>query len=272
MRIPILALAAALLLPAAIQAGETLWQEVVPGVQLRLVSTGEVKPDGTTLFGLEIKMPPTTKTYWHVPGETGFPAELDLAGSKGVASAEIVWPHPAIDVSTGYLDYAYFGDTLLPIAVKVDDASGVAKVSALLGICSDICLPAQASFTLPVRDAGPDRPNGLRIRQALAEAPIPWAGGAEPLGKVEYLEAKKALAVEVTDPSLDVSSLIAVTDSGEPLFGMPQKSPQGDLVLLPILAKTKNIELKGRNIQLTFMTGMGAFELRRTIESDLASK
>jgi len=241
-------------------------------VQLRLVSTGEVKADGTTLFGLEIDMPETTKTYWRVPGETGFPAELDFSGSTGVASAEIVWPHPALDTSTGYVDYAYFGDTLLPVSVKVDDAAGTAMVSTMLGICSDICLPAQASFTLPLRDAAPDRPNGLRIKQALAEAPIPWTEGAEPLGRVEYLADQKALAVEVTDPSLDVSSLIAVTDTGEPLFGMPQKSRQDGLVLLPILAKTENSDLKGQNVQLTFMTGMGAFELRRTIEGDLASK
>jgi DsbC/DsbD-like thiol-disulfide interchange protein len=261
-----------LLLVGPVAAGETAWQQVSPDVRLRLVSTGTVKPDGKTLFGLEIDMPDTTKTYWRVPGETGFPTELDFSASTGVTSAAIVWPHPEPDMSSGYFDYAYFGDTLLPIEVTVDDAAGMARFSTLLGICSDVCVPAQADFSLPLADSKPDMPNGLRIRQALAEAPIPWTGGEDPIGKVEYLGAQHALGVWLNDPMLDISSLVAVTATGEPLFGMPQKSPQADLVLLPILAKTENSDLKGQDVQLTFMTGMGAFELRRTIDADLASK
>jgi hypothetical protein len=53
---------------------------------------------------------------------------------------------------------------------------------------------------------------------------------------------------------------------------VPQKSRQDGLVLLPILAKTENSDLKGQDVQLTFMTGMGAYELGRTIDADLASK
>jgi DsbC/DsbD-like thiol-disulfide interchange protein len=266
-------LTAVLLLPlASAHAGETAWQEVVPGVKLRLVSTGEIKPDGTTLLGLEIDMPEDTKTYWRVPGETGIAPDLDFAGSKGIEGHEIIWPMPSRDTSTGYLDYAYFGHTLLPISVKVSDPTGNALVSALVGICSDICMPAQANFTLPLADAAPDRPNGLRIRQALAEAPIPWTDAKEPVGRIEYRPDEKALAVWITDPALDISSLIAVTKSGEPLFGVPQKSRQDGLVLLPILAKTENSDLKGQDVQLTFMTGMGAYELGRTIDADLASK
>lgn len=266
MRILALATLAPLLVSASL-AGETEWQEVVPGVKLRLVSAGEVRPDGSTLLGLEIEMPDNTKTYWRVPGETGFPAELDFSGSSGVKSAEIVWPHPKLDVSSGYVDFAYFGNTLLPIAVSADDPAGIVTVSALLGICSDICLPAQASFSLPLADAEPDRPNGLRIKQALAEAPIAWTEGEEPVGAVEYLPDRQALAVWLDDETVDVSTLIVATETGTPLFGVPQKSPQDGLVLLPILSKTENSDPRGADVQVSFMTGMGAFALSRTIGS-----
>lgn len=266
-----LATLASLLLVSAPLAGETEWQEVVPGVKLRLVSSGEVKADGTTLFGLEIEMPDDTKTYWRVPGETGFPAELDFSGSDGVKSAEIIWPHPELDTSSGYVDYAYFGNTMLPIALSADDSKGSALVSAMLGICSDICLPAQANFTLPLTDAEPDRPNALRIKQALSEAPIAWNEGKEPIGKIEYRADEKALAVWLDDKTVDVSTLIVATETGSPLFGVPQKSPQDGLVLLPILTKTENSDLEGRDVQVSFMTGMGAFELSRTISTGPAS-
>lgn len=271
MRNLVLATLASLLLVSVPLAGETEWQEVVPGVKLRLVSSGEVKADGATLFGLEIEMPDNTKTYWRVPGETGFAAELDFAGSDGVKSAAIVWPHPKLDTSSGYVDFAYFGDTMLPIAVSADDPKGNVVVSAMLGICSDICLPAQANFALPLTDAEPDRPNALRIKQALSEAPIAWTEGDEPIGKVEYRAADKALAVWLDDETVDVSTLIVATETGTPLFGVPQKSPQDGLVLLPILTKTENSNLEGEDVQVSFMTGMGAFELSRTISAGPAS-
>jgi DsbC/DsbD-like thiol-disulfide interchange protein len=266
-----LAAIATLLLVSAPLAGETEWQEVVPGVKLRLVSAGVVKPDGTALFGLEIEMPDNTKTYWRVPGETGLPTELDLTGSRGVKSAEIVWPHPEVDTSSGYVDFAYFGNTLLPITVATDDPHGTLSISAMLGICSEIFLPAQASFTLALTDAEPDRPNGLRIKQALAEAPIDWNEGEEPIGDVQYRPEDKALAVWVDDKTVDVSTLIVATQTGTPLFGVPQKSPQEGLVLLPILTKTENSDLEGKHVQVSFMTGMGAFALSRTIGSGPAS-
>lgn len=264
---------AALLLPASsVLAGETPWQEVMPGVKLRLISSGALQPDGSTLFGLEIDMPENTKTYWRVPGETGLATQIDLAGSTGVGAAQIVWPHPRLDLASGYLDYVYFGHTLLPIKLAVEDEGGSAVISALLGICSDICVPAQASFTLPLLDAKADGPNGLRIRQALAAAPIPWSEGEEPLGAVAYVAEDDALAVRLNDETLDVSTLIAATETGMPLFGAPEKSRQDDLVLLPILAKTENSALEGQDVQLTFMTAMGAFELRRTIGADETSE
>jgi DsbC/DsbD-like thiol-disulfide interchange protein len=214
-----------------------------------------VKPDGTALFGLEIEMPDNTKTYWRVPGETGLPTELDLTGSRGVKSAEIVWPHPEVDTSSGYVDFAYFGNTLLPITVATDDPHGTLSISAMLGICSEICLPAQASFTLALTDAEPDRPNE----------------GEEPIGDVQYRPEDKALAVWVDDKTVDVSTLIVATQTGTPLFGVPQKSPQEGLVLLPILTKTENSDLEGKHVQVSFMTGMGAFALSRTIGSGPAS-
>ncbi|PXA97401.1 hypothetical protein DMC47_13845 [Nostoc sp. 3335mG] len=265
MRSLFFALIAAFVPLSAPRGGETAWQEVVPGVNLRLVSSGEIKPDGSTLLGLEIDMPDNTKTYWRVPGETGLATELDFSGSSGLAEAQIVWPHPQVDHGSGYFDFVYFGKTLLPITARTDGSSGEVKVSALLGICSDICLPAQASFSLPLADAAPDRPNGLRIRQALAAAPIPWTDGDDPIGKVEYRAENDMLAIWLDDNTVDIDTLIAATDSGLPLFGAPQKSPQEGLVLLPILAKTENSVLDGQEIQLSFVTGSGAYELRRTI-------
>ena len=263
-----LAIAALSALPAS--AGETPWQEVAPGVKLRLISTGQIKPDGTTLVGLEIDMPETTKTYWRVPGDTGMPTELDFAGSTGVAGHQIEWPYPTRHVGKDYLDYAYFGPTVLPIALTLDAAAPTLALNAVLGVCSDICIPAQASFALDLAEARPDRPNGLRLRQWLAMAPIPWTDAAQPIGTVDLQPDGKSIGIRVTDPDLDPLSLIAATPGGEPLFGAPQKSPEPGLILMPILGKSDEFDLEGQDVQLTFMTGMGAFEITRSIGGPLA--
>src|SRR5690606_15137621 len=253
---------AALVMPVV--AGETPWQEVAPGVKLRLISAGQINADGTTLLGLEIDMPETSKTYWRVPGETGLPTELSFAGSRGVLGHQVVWPDPTRQETEDYLDYAYFGPAVLPVEVTVAPGQARVELGALLGVCSDICVPAQAHFSLPLTDAEADRPNGLRIRQALAMAPIEWNDSSQPIGTVE-LRGDAMLAVRIEDATLDPASLIAATPSGEPLFGAPQKSPEPNLVLIPILGKSGGAGLENQAVQLTFLTDMGAFEVTRTI-------
>jgi DsbC/DsbD-like thiol-disulfide interchange protein len=268
MRILPLLLALIVTPPFAVCAAETPWQEVAPGVSIRLISTGKVSAEGKTLIGLEIDMPADTKTYWRVPGDTGLPLGLDFLGSEGISGHQVIWPYPIREKKGSYLDYVYYGPTVLPIEVTLAGGEAEAAVSATLGICSDICVPARASFDLNLEEGSVDKVNSLRLRQAVAQAPIAWDGGDQPLGDVDFLPDEKAIAVEITDPGFDISSLIATTQTGKPLFGMPQKSPQQDLVLLPILEKTENSGLEGQDVQLTFMTGMGAFELSRTIGAD----
>lgn len=270
MRPILLAIVSLAILAAPAAAGETPWQEIAPGIKLRLISTGQIKANGTTLVGLEIDMPETSKTYWRVPGDTGLVTQLDFAGSTGVHDHQVLWPYPVRHETTDYLDYAYFGPTVLPVELTVDPGSPHVELSAVLGVCSDICIPAQARFSLPLSDAAPDRPNGLRIRQALATTPMEWQGDPQPIGNVELLPGSNMLAVHVADPELDPASLIAATDSGEPLFGTPQKSPEPNLVLIPILGKADETALENQPIRLTFLTGMGAFEVKRTVKVSAA--
>ena len=260
-----LALTLALLVRPAL-AGETPWQDIAPGVKLRLISTGQPGADGKMLLGLEIDMPAHTKTYWRVPGETGLPTELDFSGSAGVLDHEILWPYPRLDIKDGYADSVYYGPTVLPIEVTLAPDASHAEMAAVLGICSDICVPAQAHFSLDLTDATPDRANGLRLRQALALAPIDWDSAAAPIGNVVYDAKTGMLEVPVTNAAVDPQSLIAATASGMPAFGAPQKSPEPNLVLIPVLGQPGEEDLADQPVELTFMTDMGAFEIDRHVE------
>jgi DsbC/DsbD-like thiol-disulfide interchange protein len=254
---------ALLTLPAA--AAETPWQEIAPGVRLRLISSDVLKANGTTMVALELDMPQGTKTYWRVPGESGITTEIDTAGSSGIAGHEIVWPYPLIEVADGLTDFVYRGPTVLPVELKLDGERGNLKASVVMGVCSDICVPAMASFNLPLDFLKPDRGQGLRIAQAVALTPQHWSDPRPLLGQVKWDAAANAISVGMADPRVDPLSLIADASAQGQLFGAPQKSPDGSAVLLPLLGGAETAALQGKPVNLTFMTEMGPFSLSTTV-------
>ena len=237
-------------------AAESAWQELVPGVRARLVTSDVLDADGRTLAGIQIDMPQNYKTYWKTPGQTGIPTQIDLEGSQGVDGYEILWPYPTVDNAAGYLDYVYFGPTVLPIELKITSDAPSVVVSAVMGICSDICMPAKASFAMPLVFAKPDAAENLRLRQALANTPAPWQQNPEPIGDVIFDKSRGSLEVRIDEARIHPQSVIASFGDASLLFGVPQKSPEPGLVLLPSLG-TDTIEgLEGQPVQLTFMTDM----------------
>lgn len=256
-------LATLLLLPGTALAGATPWQEVAPGARVRLISSDVRDKNGETWIGIEIDMPDTLKTYWRVPGESGVPTELDLSASNGVEAAEINWPFPGREVEAGALDNIYRGYTVLPVRLHLGGGGATVRGTLRMGICSDICVPVQASFVFPLDFSAPDRAQGLRITQARARVPLAWDGEAEAIGPVSFDPATKSLGFDVLAKDVDVRSLIA--DVGDPaiIFGSPQKSPISGAVSIPLLSGISPGDLKGRTLHLSFMTPDGAYEVTR---------
>jgi DsbC/DsbD-like thiol-disulfide interchange protein len=243
-------------------AAETAWQELAPEVMVRLIGVGEVAADGTSWVAVELDMPADVKTYWRVPGETGLAADLQFFG---VDTHAVHWPYPIREEKDGYTDYIYRGHTILPIELS-GAAGGEVELSMTLGVCSEICVPARAELSL-VLDGGADDPNALRIRQALAATPIEWSEAEEPIGAATLAADGDALVVSLDPAVLDPESIIAASVDGFTAFGAPQKSPQANLVELPMLGKTDNSALVGTEIELSFLTATGAYRVTRIVET-----
>ncbi len=244
-------------------ADATAWQELAPGVQARLISSDRLD-DGLTLVGLELDMPAGTKTYWRIPGETGIPAQFDFSAASGLSDPVVYWPYPQIDTSQGYLDYVYRGTLVVPVEVAADAGGAVLAASVTLGICSDICVPAAASFSLPLSFAAPDAAQALRLDQAMATVPILWDQPGQPFSTV-MAGLDGSLHLENPAPSVDPASVIADFGDGAILFETPQKSPDGTLLTLKPLGGAATEGLEGRSVQLTFLTPMGPYAVTRTV-------
>jgi len=255
---PFLLLGLWLVTASPVLAGATPWQDVTPGVRLRLISSDVRNSDGKTLVGLQLDMPETFKTYWRVPGESGIPTVFDTAGSRGIGPATVAWPYPTPEVTQNLLDYVYHGPTVLPVTVEANSAAPLLKASVLMGVCSEVCVPVRASFQLPLSFAGADAPQSIRLREAAALAPIAWPG-MSPFSSLVYDAGRHALDLTVTDPAIDPASIIASTADPTVIFDAPQKSPDGHSILLPLRRQDVGIGWTDQPIDLTFMTSMGAF-------------
>lgn len=248
-------------------AGATGWTELGPNTRVRLITSDKLNADGTTLAAIELDMPVGTRTYWRVPGETGIPTELDTTGSTGIAGHRFIWPYPSIEENGGYTDFVYNGSTVIPLELTLDGGNAQLNASLLLGVCSDICIPASAQFSLPLSFEKADAAQDIRIAQALATTPLTWNGPGEPVGEPVFDARERLLHVPVDPSAVDPSSLIGdISDSGH-LLGAPQKSPQPGVVVLPLLGADDGVDLVGKPVQLIFMTQNGPYEVSRTVKA-----
>ncbi|MCS6761513.1 MAG: hypothetical protein MO846_05715 [Candidatus Devosia symbiotica] len=211
-------------------------------------------------------MPVNTKTYWRVLGETGLPTELNFSDPVAIIGHEIFWLYPTLETEGGFSEYVYYGPTILPIEVTLAPGDTMADMTAVLGICSDICVPAQAWFSLALIDPAPDRANGLRLRQAMVIAPMGWDRDPQPIGNVVFDARTSMLKVQVDDPELDQALLIAATATRLPLFSAPQKSPESNLVLFPVLGDVGETDLATQPVQPIFRTDMGVFAIDLSVK------
>lgn len=150
---------------------ELLQASLLPGWRMQ---------DGHHMAGLSLALAPGWKTYWRRPGEAGIPPEFDWSGSENVASVRVHWPSPVVFHTNGMQTVGYKGGVVLPLEVlpKVAGQPMHLKARVDLGICNEICMPAEVTLSADLAAPGKEDAD---IHAALQSAPL--RGGAN-LGKV----------------------------------------------------------------------------------------
>lgn len=251
--------------PAAI-ASQTPWQQVTADAKLRLIFSDTLSSDSTTMAALEIAMPQSSNTYWRVPGETGIPLTIDSSASVNIGELTPVWPIPRREVLYGYVDYIYRGNFILPIEIDVTGASPQLNLQMILGVCSEVCVPVKVQISHNLVFEERDASSAIRISQAIANTPIPWDMEQRPIGSVVFDVESAMLLVEVNDPNLDVSSIIATIGSEATVFAPPQKSPIPGIYAFEKLGGTESKNWRGQNVSIIFMSPQGPYEISQLLE------
>lgn len=243
-------------------AAQSDWVEIAPDTQLRVISAGKVTETGQEL-ALELKMPQSNNTYWQVPGEAGIPTQISVTMAGSAQDIQVHWPQPTRETKNGLTDYVYRGDLVLPFTVQTK-ALGVAEVSVLMGICSDICVPAQTALSIELSEKS-DPGNGLRIKQAMAYVPRQVEMGQSAIKKVMMSADRGGVQIVFDPDDIDPNSIIARDIGGVMLFGAPEFTAP-DAMNLPLIFQAKDTDPTGEPIAVSYMSTKGAFEVQTPLE------
>lgn len=148
-----------LLLWWQVQASTTGWQETTH-LRAELVSEyQQVSPGQTVTLALHFIPDPHWHTYWQNPGDSGLPTSLAWQLPEGVSAGPVQWPTPTAFVIPPLVNYGFAGATVLLVDLQIAPDYALSSlpisVNADWLVCEEVCIPAEASFslTLPVGKA-----------------------------------------------------------------------------------------------------------------------
>ena len=134
------------------------------------VLPGWTTSSGTQMAALQISLAPGWKTYWRAPGDAGIPPMVSYAGSENVRSVRMQWPVPDVFHQNGMRSIGYVGQVILPVELSRTEAGDMRLAGALsIGVCRDICVPAQLGFDAVLPEGGSRDP---LIVAALVDRPL----------------------------------------------------------------------------------------------------
>ncbi|SDZ16832.1 Thiol-disulfide interchange protein, contains DsbC and DsbD domains [Jannaschia faecimaris] len=177
--------------------------EVLPGWR---------RADGTHVAGLRFSLKRGWKTYWRSAGAAGISPQMDWRGSRNVRSVTPAWPTPSVFRQGDALSIGYDRDFILPLLIAAGNGPAELRGRVDIGVCADICLPAQVDVAAVLNIGGQEDPG---IRAALADRPRrveararcllrPIANGFAITGQIEVPSQGRAEAVVFEMPDPDV--------------------------------------------------------------------
>ena len=119
-------------------------------------------------------------TYWQNPGDSGLATSLNWQLPEGVTAGTIQWPTPSAIALPPLMNYGFEGQTILlsELSIAPDYAADSLdiRLQADWLVCEEVCIPADAQFSLTLPVAAEPLPSeqyqGL-FTQAQQQLPVP---------------------------------------------------------------------------------------------------
>jgi DsbC/DsbD-like thiol-disulfide interchange protein len=188
---------------------------------------------GTYMTAVRVTLDDGWKTYWRAPGDAGIPPQFDWNSSDNVGNVSITWPTPDVFVQNGLQSIGYEDQLVLPVEItpKNPDQPVHLKGTMDLGVCKEVCIPAQLDFDHRLNaDAG----RNPAIAAALAQRPYSAKEARVAQASCRLTPTSDGMQIEarVTMPSAGGQEL-AVIEPGNPTLwaSQPDTERQGDTLV-----------------------------------------
>ena len=254
------------------------WVELANARVRLLAGPADMRAGQSYLAGVELRLADGWKTYWRMPGDAGVPPSFDWAGSRNVASVEVLYPAPTRMVEPAAVTVGYKGSVIFPVKVvpREADQPVMLKLRMEFGICRDICIPEETTLLLELGPAAMTGAPTASLLAALERVPRPPARRRAGDPEVKGLTANLA----GPSPRLYVEARFAEGGAGADLF---LEAVSADDVYVPLptrladaadgtarfavdLSHGGNPEaLRGKVLRLTLVSDAGASDVSWTV-------
>lgn len=151
-----------------------------------LLDAFAVTPGSSFRAGLQLQLDKGWHTYWKNPGDSGTEVRLTWTLPEGMTAEPLQWPVPERIETQGLVSYAYSNTVVFPARLWVSSTVPVNSQQMLRAranwlVCEEVCLPAEASFEIPIRIASSHVAAPTDIQNIFDAAqktlPTPWPKG-----------------------------------------------------------------------------------------------
>ncbi len=264
---PVRRLRAAALALALLVAGPAAAQglDAIVGVE---VLPGWRTAEGRHMAGVRIRLAPGWKTYWRAPGDAGIPPLFDWAGSENLTGAAFHWPVPDVTWQNGMRTIGYSGEVTIPVELSLADPAAPARMAGRvqLGVCQDVCVPAELGFTAVLPASGGDRDPA--ILASLVDQPVSAAeAGVGPVRcEVTPIDGGLRLTASLEMDAGRLSDVVVI-EAGDPRVWVSE--PDVRLAARGLTAVSELLHVDGgpfaldrSAVRITVLAGDGAVDIR----------
>ncbi|MEM7068922.1 MAG: protein-disulfide reductase DsbD domain-containing protein [Pseudomonadota bacterium] len=258
-------LATAFALKAAFaNAAASDWQDLGGG-KARLVAT--LDPTSMQLeAALEVKLEPGWSTYWRYPGSSGIPPRFDFSGSHNLEIKAIHFPAPTLlgDKTGRYAGYKE--RVVFPVSGKIHSAAVPnIDLNLIIGVCSHICIPAQAKIKIESAKLLQSDPTAQQIIN-LAKMSVPRATNPETIVKAVTATVDRKLMITIAHEKTDVPPALFIEGPSE-WYLQPGKLIErvdGNALFSVDLSRApKDTDITAHQLKYTFVHGSFGVEFER---------
>jgi DsbC/DsbD-like thiol-disulfide interchange protein len=240
------------------------WEDLGGG-KVRL--SANLNPVNNKVTGvIEVQLEEGWSTYWRYPGSSGIPPRFDFSKSVAFKSQAPDFPAPSL-ITQPYGQYAgYKKKVSFPFEGEMLATAGMEiNLDLLIGVCSEVCIPAQAQLQIKGSELLQTDP---KVAQAVsfAKLSVPKSKEAEDIILKKKLQNKDALIIQMRhkksfgQPTLFVEGPWDWYLLPAELMGEDDESATFKLDLSRV---PKGTDVLSHDLRYTLVTGTSGIEIER---------